>query len=338
MVEGSLLGPYKIEALIGRGGMGHVYSAVDTRLNRKVAVKVCFDSFSDRFGREAHAIAALNHPFICTLFDVGPNYLVMEYLDGETLASRLRSGPLGLTEAMAYGIQIAEALCAAHAKNIIHRDLKPANIILSRNSLKLLDFGICKSQKDSGLTSTSLVVGTVAYMAPEQLEGREATEQSDIYSLGLILSEMVGGKRVGSPEARRRDALPRELDHIIERCLARAPEDRWQIRALTSNANWNGRIRSRRLLAPCGRQSNLRGEWQLEAPQLVHSPERSFLAGDSIARTSLRRFETRNPISWFHQLTRSHLSGRKHDCSWRQDSRRRPYVFPPFEHSRIHTS
>ena len=191
--EGTLLGPYRLESLLGAGGMGEVFRATDTRLQRSVAVKVCGSLFSDRFEREARAIAVLNHPHICTLFDVGPNYLVMELIEGETLAARLRRGALSPEEILRYGAQISDALAEAHRLGVIHRDLKPSNIMLTRNGIKVLDFGIAKTTAVPGLTETNAVIGTPAYMAPEQLQGAPVDARSDLFSLGLVLYEMATG-------------------------------------------------------------------------------------------------------------------------------------------------
>ena len=182
--EGALLGPYRLESHLGAGGMGEVFRATDTRLERSVAVKVCASIFSDRFEREARAIAVLNHPHICTLFDVGPNYLVMELIEGETLAARLRQGALSPEEVLRFGAQIADALAEAHRLGVIHRDLKPSNIMLTRNGVKVLDFGIAKTTLAPGLTETNAVIGTPAYMAPEQLQGKPVDARSDLFSLG----------------------------------------------------------------------------------------------------------------------------------------------------------
>jgi len=166
--------------------MGEVFRAHDPRLGRDVAIKVAGARFSGRFEREAHAIAALNHPHICTLHDVGPNYLVMELLEGETLASRLKRGKLSFEETLSFGTQISDALAAAHAKGIIHRDLKPANIMLSNFGVKVLDFGLAKWTGSGTITGSNMVMGTPAYMAPEQNEGKETDARTDIYALGLV--------------------------------------------------------------------------------------------------------------------------------------------------------
>jgi serine/threonine protein kinase len=186
--------------------MGEVYKARDTRLNRTVAVKISAEQFSERFEREALAIAALNHPHICTLHDVGPNYLVMELIEGKPL-----KGPLPLEEALRYAVQMADALDAAHRKGIIHRDLKPANILMTKSGVKLLDFGLAKLNQPSGgesratetlaMTEKGAVLGTYPYMSPEQLEGKEADARSDIFAFGAVLYEMLTGKRAFAGES-----------------------------------------------------------------------------------------------------------------------------------------
>jgi eukaryotic-like serine/threonine-protein kinase len=220
---GTKLGPYKIEALLGQGGMGQVFRATDMRLGRPVAIKILKRRFIARFERESRSIAAINHPHVCTLHDVGPNYLVMELVEGETLAARLKRGKLSLRETIRFGSQIAEALAAAHSKGIVHRDLKPANIMLTKSGVKVLDFGIAKFALDPDPGASSDMEGTPAYMAPEQLEGKEADARSDIYALGLLLSEMLTGKRSQHPED-----LPRALERVMKRCLEPDPEERWQ--------------------------------------------------------------------------------------------------------------
>jgi serine/threonine protein kinase len=184
---------------IGAGGMGEVYRARDTRLDRVVAVKVSKTEFSERFEREARTIATLNHPHICTLHDVGPNYLVMEYIEGIPL-----KGPLPLDQALRYAAQICGALDAAHVKKITHRDLKPANILVTKAGVKLLDFGLAKigpavkadqATMTMALTGKGEILGTLLYMSPEQVNGQEADARSDIFSFGLVLYEMLTGKR-----------------------------------------------------------------------------------------------------------------------------------------------
>jgi Tol biopolymer transport system component len=225
---GTRLGPYEIEALLGQGGMGRVFRATDTRLGRVVAIKILSEKFSDRFEREARAIAALNHPNICTLHDVGPDYLVMELVEGETLAARLKRGKLPLEQTIRAGAQIAETLAAAHSKGIVHRDLKPANIMLTKSGVKVLDFGIAKSVTDPDLTARGAMIGTPAYMAPEQFvgEGCESNQpdtRTDIYALGLILCEMLTGKRTEAC-----DNVPPPLHRVVKRCLEKDPDERWQ--------------------------------------------------------------------------------------------------------------
>jgi eukaryotic-like serine/threonine-protein kinase len=220
---GSLLGPYKIEAALGEGGMGQVFRATDTRLGRTVAIKISNEKFSDRFESESRAIAALNHPNICTLHDVGPNYLVMELIEGETLAARLKRGRFSVEQSMKFGAQIAGALAAAHAKGIIHRDLKPANVMLTKSGVKVLDFGLAKSAADPALTAEGVRIGTPAYMAPEQFEGSAADQRTDIYALGLILGEMLTGKRSELSEV-----APSGLVRVVKRCIERDPDERWQ--------------------------------------------------------------------------------------------------------------
>jgi Tol biopolymer transport system component len=203
--------------------MGEVFRAVDTRLGRSVAIKTCREHFNDRFHREALAISALNHPNICTLYDLGPNYLVMELIEGETLASRLERGKISIEQSVGYAAQIADALAAAHTKGIIHRDLKPGNIMLTKSGIKVLDFGLAKSSfDDTNITASHVVMGTPAYMAPEQREGKQCDARTDVFALGLVLQEMIGTPL---------DKLPPQLAHIIDRCLAPDPDSRWHAAA-----------------------------------------------------------------------------------------------------------
>lgn len=243
---GEKLGPYEILAPIGAGGMGDVYRAHDPRLGRHVAIKVSAQQFSDRFEREARAIAALNHPHICTLHDIGPNYLVMEFIEGTPLA-----GPLQLDVALRHAVQIADALSAAHAKGIIHRDLKPANILVTASGIKLLDFGLALLSGDSestspettatiGITNAGAVLGTAAYMSPEQAEGRSVDVRSDIFSFGLVLYEVLSGRRAftGNSSIAVMAAILRDepealqstpaVQSIVSRCLRKSPLDRFQ--------------------------------------------------------------------------------------------------------------
>jgi serine/threonine protein kinase len=235
---------FEILSPIGAGGMGEVYRARDTRLDRHVAIKFANEKFSGRFEREARAISGLNHPHICTLFDVGANYLVMELVEGETLAARLEKGALPLELVLSYGVQIADALAAAHAQGIIHRDLKPGNIMLPKSGVKVLDFGLAKNiQTDETLTASQVIMGTPAYMAPEQLEGKLCDARTDIFALGLLLHEMATGKRLKQSESANLDNLPERYAHIVARCLKRERDDRWQsARDVKAELEWAGDI------------------------------------------------------------------------------------------------
>lgn len=219
---GSLLGPYKIEAPLGEGGMGQVFRARDTRLGRTVAIKV-LKEWSGRFEKESRAIAALNHPNICTLHDVGANYLVMELIQGETLAERVKRGSLPAEQVVKIGKQIADALAAAHGQGIIHRDLKPGNVMLTKAGVKVLDFGLAKTAADPTVSVEGVLMGTPAYMAPELFEGAGADARTDIYALGLMLREMLTGKH---PE--RMDKVPPTLARLVLRCIEPDPGERWQ--------------------------------------------------------------------------------------------------------------
>ena len=246
---GAQMGPYQILEALGQGGMGVVYKARDIRLGRSVAVKIAHEEFSDRSQGEARAISALNHPHICTLYDVGPNYLVMELVEGELLADLLNKGPLPIRLALNYGGQIADALTAAHAKGITHRDLKPGNIMIGPTGVKVLDFGLAKFAEGQdpapgqahAVTANQTVVGSPAYMATEQLEAKECDARTDIFALGLVLYEMATGLRAFRGESRAAliaDIMRCEPDmdrvappwfaHLVRRCLQRDPDSRWQ--------------------------------------------------------------------------------------------------------------
>ena len=270
LASGTKLGPYEIELPLGAGGMGEVYRARDTRLERWVAIKILPSHLSSspearrRFEREARSISSLNHPNVCHLYDVGQqdgtDYLVMEYLEGETLAERIHKGPLPLDQVMKVGIEICGGLDAAHKHGVVHRDLKPGNIMLTKSRTKLMDFGLAKPVKGttpvSGLTNTlstpqnpvtieGTVVGTFQYMSPEQVEGSEADARSDVFALGAVLYEMVTGKRAfegktaastiaavlashPKPPSSVQPLTPVALDDTIRTCLAKDPDERWQ--------------------------------------------------------------------------------------------------------------
>jgi len=226
---GTLVGPYQTLTLIGAGGMGEVWKARDTRLDRVVAIKFSKSEFSERFEREARAVAALNHPSICTLYDIGPDYLVMEFVDGTPL-----KGPLPTEEALRLAAQIADALDAAHRKGIVHRDLKPANILVTRAGVKLLDFGLAKMQSgvtadqetmSMALTGKGEILGTLNYMSPEQVQGKEADARSDIFSFGLVLYEALTGRSAFRAEnpASLIAAILKEQPEPLERLAPVAP-------------------------------------------------------------------------------------------------------------------
>ena len=214
LVPGDKLGPYEIHSAIGAGGMGEVYKARDTRLNRTVAVKVlpshiaARPDLKQRFEHEARAVSSLNHPHICVLFDIGQrdgvDFIVMEHLEGETLASRLHKGPLPFDQALKYALQIADAMDRAHRSGVVHRDLKPANIMLTRDGVKVLDFGLAKTAPKpaldgatvtKALTSEGIILGTPQYMSPEQIQGSDVDARTDIFAFGCVLYEMVTGNR-----------------------------------------------------------------------------------------------------------------------------------------------
>lgn len=289
LTPGTKLGPYQIQSPLGAGGMGEVYRALDTRLERTVAIKVLASHLASspelkqRMEREARAISALNHPHICHLYDIGAQdgatYLVMEFLDGQTLAERLRKGGLPLDELLKVGIEVAEALATAHRAGIVHRDLKPGNIMLTRAGAKLMDFGLAKPVSVSGsgagsapllsaartlsrpsplspLTTAGSIVGTIQYMAPEQIEGRDADSRSDIFAFGAVLYEMATGRRAfegasqlsvasaileKEPEAisALEPLMPPMLQRTIRKCLAKQPDQRWQSASdLATQLNW----------------------------------------------------------------------------------------------------
>ncbi|HET6372276.1 MAG TPA: protein kinase [Candidatus Polarisedimenticolia bacterium] len=280
--RGTMFGPYEILSLIGAGGMGEVYRARDSRLDRTVAIKILparaieRPELRERFEREARAVSSLNHPHICTLYDVGSqdgtDYLVMEHLEGQTLAERLAKGPIPLDQTLRFGAQIADALDRAHRQGVIHRDLKPGNIMLVKPGAKLLDFGLAKLRpadapgalpgssavmtQQADLTAEGSIAGTLQYMSPEQLEGKEADTRSDLFSLGSVLYEMVTGRRAfpgtsqasviaailerePAPISTAQPMTPPALDRLVKRCLAKEPDDRWQSAGdLASELKW----------------------------------------------------------------------------------------------------
>src|SRR6266550_4507737 len=265
VAAGTRLGPYEILAPIGAGGMGEVWRGRDTRLERSVAIKILTvdfaenEQFAQRFEREAKTISQLSHPNICTLYDVGENYLVMELLDGESLADRLAKGALPLDQVLRYGVQIADALDKAHRAGIVHRDLKPGNIMITKSGAKLLDFGLAKSGPTPALAAVDLterkpltaegtIVGTFQYMAPEQLEGQPADARTDIFAFGTVLYEMATGKRAfegktrtsliaaivsGEPKpmSQLQPLAPLAFENVVRKCIAKNPDDRWQCAA-----------------------------------------------------------------------------------------------------------
>ncbi|MCL4809281.1 MAG: serine/threonine-protein kinase, partial [Thermoanaerobaculia bacterium] len=253
LAPGMRLGPYEVLSALGAGGRGEVWKARDTRLDRLVAIKTSLGPFSERFEREARAIAAVNHPHVCSLYDVGPDYLVLEYVEGEWL-----HGPVPLPRALDLAEQILDGLDAAHEKGIVHRDLKPGNILLTRSGVKILDFGLAKSAHapagDSPgfteadtfpLTAKGAILGTLPYMSPEQVEGHDADARSDIFAFGVVLYELIAGTRpfTGSTQANlvasilkeeprplfeRQPRTPRGLADVVRICLEKDPRNRWQ--------------------------------------------------------------------------------------------------------------
>ncbi|MEA2570612.1 MAG: eukaryotic-like serine/threonine-protein kinase [Acidobacteriota bacterium] len=307
LTPGTRLGPYEVVAQIGAGGMGEVYRARDTRLDRTVALKILphhatTTEAKERFEREARAISSLNHPNICTLFDVGSEdgvaYLVMELVEGETLASRLAKGALPLDVALKYGASIADALAKAHRHGIVHRDLKPANVMMTKSGAKLLDFGLARRAESltshdsptvigAPITSAGMIVGTLPYMPPEQLEGKPTDARSDIFALGAVLYEMITGRRAFDgdsqaslitkimsqqpvPIASLQPVTPPALERLIAKCLEKDPDDRWQSAAdVASELRWIGEGGAIPSIAPRRRGTVL--PWAIAAASLLLS-------------------------------------------------------------------
>ncbi len=335
---GSRIGPYEIVAPIGAGGMGEVYRGRDTRLGREVAIKILPAEFARneqlraRFEREARTISSLNHPNICTLFDVGlqdgAHFLVMELLEGESLADRLAKGPLPIEQVLRCGAQIADALSRAHRQGVVHRDLKPGNVMLTKVGAKLLDFGLARSGAEEApirgmtavatqarpLTQEGTILGTFQYMAPEQLEGIEADARTDIFAFGALLYEMTTGRRAfeggtrmsliaaivsGTPRpvGELVPLTPPALEHVIRRCLAKDPEDRWQSAVdIASELRWISEAGSRAgEAAPlvARRRTRLRAAWALHAGTAILAVAATIGTGsllrepETIVRSSL---------------------------------------------------
>ena len=324
IANGTRFGPYEIVAPIGAGGMGEVYRARDTRLDRTVAVKILPGEFAhdaqfrSRFEREAKAISQLNHPNICTLHDVGDNYLVMEMLEGETLADRVSRGPLPLEQVLRYGAEIASALDRAHRAGIVHRDLKPGNVMITKSGAKVLDFGLAKSSgaievglQDATvqrpLTAEGTIVGTFQYMSPEQLDGQHVDHRSDIFALGAVLYEMATGHRAfdgktktsliaaivaAEPKPLRelQPLTPIAFEHVVARCMAKDPDERWQSAAdIATELEWIGESLGRESAAP---KRTSRG-WMYATAALVLA----LLAGGTFIALRPRAAEPRMTLS-----------------------------------------
>jgi eukaryotic-like serine/threonine-protein kinase len=297
---GTQLGPHEILSAIGAGGMGEVYKARDTRLERIVAIKVLPAHLADRaelrerFDREARAISSLNHPHICTLYDIGHqdgiDYLVMEYVEGETLAARLAKGPLPFDQVLQYAVEIADALDKAHRKGVTHRDLKPGNIMLTKSGTKLLDFGLAKLRQNVSpatplselptakdpVTAQGTILGTLQYMAPEQLEGKEADARTDIFAFGVVVYEMATGRKAfeGKSQASVISAImssdplpisslqpmtPPALDHVVKACLTKDPDGRWQTASdLARELKWIAEGGSQAIFEPTAAVKSIR--------------------------------------------------------------------------------
>jgi len=347
LTNGTKLGPYEIVAPLGAGGMGEVYRARDTRLDRSVAIKILPADLSgdavrrQRFEREAKVVSSLNHPNICTLYDIGQqdgvDFIVMEFLEGQTLAERLEKGPLPVAQVLAYGAQIASALDKAHRNGVTHRDLKPGNIMLTQTGAKLLDFGLAKAEATlaggdtqteitplaTPMTQHGMIVGTVPYMSPEQVEGKEVDGRSDIFSLGAVLYEMVTGSRAfqgksqfsvasailekaPAPIRNLQPLAPPALDRTIEVCLAKDPDERWQsagdlwkeLRWIAEGGSQTGAMSGARITPATWRTLRRRAGWIMAAVLAIVAAAALAL----LASRSGRHAETLA----FHQLNFRH--------------------------------
>src|SRR5262245_19134053 len=286
---GDRLGPYEIVSPLGRGGMGEVFRARDTRVQRDVAIKTSAERFTERFEREAQAIAALNHPNVCTLYDVGSNYLVMELVEGPTLADRIAAGAIPLHESLKLAAQIADALSAAHRKNVIHRDLKPSNIkVRADGTVKVLDFGLAKvgvaaamaSDDSPTLTAHDTLagvgLGTAAYMSPEQAKGKPVDKNTDIWAFGVVLYEMLTGTQLHQgetvsetiasvlKEAPDLNRVPARVRRLLRSCLQKDPEHR-----LHDIADWRLLLDDEVLAGPPRVDSRIRWLWPAVAALLL---------------------------------------------------------------------
>src|SRR5262245_52068287 len=342
LAPGDRLGPYEVVRLIGAGGMGEVYRALDTRLDRTVAIKVLSTQFAGdpdrraRFEREARAVAALNHAHICAIHDVGEvstptssgtdvvRFLVMEHLEGRTLAERLMRGALSPGEMLQYAIELADALDHAHRRGLVHRDLKPSNVMLIKSGAKLLDFGLSKLQAgsdllalstmspgDAALTAAGSLLGTYPYMAPEQLAGKDADTRSDLFAFGAILYEMATGRRafegtsaatvIGAvlhttpPAISTMQSLtPPVLDRIVARCLAKDPDDRWQAaRDVLLELKWVGESEE---AGSASGSTRLALRWGTRAVWMIAGAALLLLAASALGISYLRRMPARESV------------------------------------------
>ena len=336
---GTRLGPYEILAAIGAGGMGEVYKAKDTRLDRTVAIKVLPSHLSnntqlkERFEREARAVSSLNHPHICTLHDIGSengvDFMVMEHIEGQTLADRLSKGALPLDQALQRGTEIADALDKAHRQGVVHRDLKPGNIMLTKSGAKLLDFGLAKmtaAETDGGgvsalpteakpLTQEGSILGTFQYMAPEQLEGKEADSRTDVFAFGALMYEMLTGKRAfeGKSQASLIVAImekdppamselqpmtPAALNRVIKKCLSKEPDSRWQSASdLHDELKWIAESGSTTAILSADTAAPAPKRWQQAMPLAMVAVLAAGIAG--LAGWNLKSSTTIWPVAHF---------------------------------------